>query len=133
MVQILNNPKWFWNTILTEASPHWPVICVDFNGVLDQYKGYNGTVEYTEPAAGVEEFLRYLAVAFNTVVIFTATIPIEGVLEWLEKYDLAQYVTFISNWKVPAAVYVDDRAITHRGNFTETLKEIESFAPWWME
>jgi len=130
-MQILNDPTAFWNSIPTESSPVWPVICIDFNGVLDQYRGFNGTVEFYDPAPGASDFLECLSGMFNTIVIFTATIPLDGVLAWLQQHDLAKFVDYVSNWKVPAAVYVDDRAVTHRGDFTETLEQISSFTPWW--
>lgn len=130
-MNILANPVDFWNSVENEHSPQWPVICVDFNGVLDSYTGWKGKVEYTSPANGVEHFLKTLQDTFATVVVFTATIPLEGVVSWLKQHQLDQYITYVSNWKVPAQVYVDDRAVTHNGNFEDTLEKIRTFKVWW--
>jgi hypothetical protein len=107
------------------------VICVDFNGVLDQYQGWNGQVEYSPPASGAREFLQALSKQFNTIVIFTATIPIDGVADWFKQYDLDQYITWLSNRKVPAQCYVDDKAVCHTGDFLDTLEKIKNFTPFW--
>lgn len=125
------DPIEFWNSIPNEDSPSWPVICVDFNGVLDQYTGWTGEVRYTPPAIGVKQFLCELRKYFNTVVIFTATMPLEDVETWLILHNLDGYVDYVTNHKVPAEVYVDDRAVCHRGNFNETLQQAISFDPHW--
>jgi hypothetical protein len=44
------DPQAFWDSIPSEDSPYWPAICIDFNGVIDSYTGWNGKVEDHPPA-----------------------------------------------------------------------------------
>lgn len=125
------NPQEFWNSIPTEDSPAWPVVCVDLNGVLDQYKGYNGELQHYPIAEGAAAFLRALRGQFNTVVVFTATLPLDFAIEWVVQSGLDGLVDYITNHKVPAQAYVDDRAVCFRGNFEDTLAELKEFKPWW--
>lgn len=129
-MQILN-PQEFWDLIPTEESKYWPVICVDLNGVLDEYKGWNGKLEYHAVAEGAEQFLKDLRDIFSTIVILTATMPLDFAIKWMEDMGLDQHVDFITNHKVPAAVYLDDRAVTFKGNFKDALDNIVLFKPYW--
>jgi len=125
------NPEKFWHDLDHYTELYWPVIVLDFNGVLDQYKGWNGELQDYPPAEGVKEFLESLEENFRTIIVQSATLPIEFVKNWLIKYHLDQYVDYVTNHKPPAAVYVDDRAVTHTGNFKETLEKVRSFKPFW--
>jgi hypothetical protein len=121
----------FWDSLATEESPNWPVICIDFNGVCDQFKGWNGQVQDYPPAPGLEAFLLALRADFNTIVVCSATMPIQQVENWFIKHGLDLLIDYVTNHKPVAAVYVDDKAVTHRGNFEETLERIKVFKPHW--
>lgn len=125
------DPYIFWESINTEESPNWPVISVDFNGVLDTYSGWSGKVEHFEPAKGTRQFLQELRKRFKTIIVHTATIPVDSVMDWFNKYGMADLIDYVTNHKVPAVVYVDDRAVCHHGNFEETLQAIDEFKVWW--
>jgi hypothetical protein len=125
------DPQAFWDAIPDESSPAWPVVAVDLNGVLDQYRGWSGKVEMFPPAEGVKGFLRDLRDDFNTIIVFTATMPISVAEEWLAEHGLDEYVDYVTNWKPPAAVYIDDKAVTHRGSFEDTLRAVADFVPHW--
>lgn len=125
------DPESFWNSINTEESPFWPVACVDLDGVLNKPQKWNGYVQHFPVAEGADVFLAKLRSKFNTIVVFTATMPLEFAEEWMRKVDLDRYVDYISNHKVPATVYIDDRAVTHRGDFEETLEHALNFKVHW--
>lgn len=125
------DPKKFFNSLHNESCPAWPVIVLDFNGVFDEYEGWNGIVQRYPKAEGIEEFLVEVRKDFNTIIICTATMPIEKVEDWLREFRLDKYVDYVTNHKPPAQVYVDDRAVTHNGNFDETLENIRNFKPHW--
>lgn len=127
----LLDPQEFWDSIPDETSDVWPVICLDFNGVFDQYPGWEGMVKDYPPAEGIEQFLFELTHRFNTIVVCSATLPISRVSSWLYQQGLAQYIDYVTNHKPPSTVYVDDKAVTHRGDFKETLEAIEKFIPHW--
>ena len=104
-----------------------PVLCVDFDGVLNNYNGWKGNDELGVPRPWAKEFLEILSKEY-VLYIFT-TRDRKKVVEWLDKYNMSyDYVTDI---KVGAVAYIDDRAITFRGNYEETLKELMDFKPYW--
>lgn len=125
------NAQQFWDDLNIFKELLWPVITLDFNGVFDQYGGWNGQVETYPPADGLDLFLQEINRQFKTVVVTSATMPIETVEKWLREYGYDQYIDYVTNHKVPSAVYVDDRAVTHSGNFEDTLKKVSNFRPHW--
>jgi len=125
------DPQWFWDNAKTEESPLWPAICIDFNGVIDTFAGWNGSVEDYPPAPNAEWFLEYVRKQFATVIILTATRPYTLVEDWFIKYELDHLIDYVTNVKVPAVCYVDDRAVLHDGDFYHTLVDIERFKPHW--
>jgi hypothetical protein len=105
-------------------------ICVDFNGVLDTYKGWTGKATDYPPRDGVRAFLEQLSKWGYHVVVLTSVDPIE-VQAWLTRYGLDRSVTTVTNVKPPAICYVDDRAVEFKGSFEQTLSQIENFKAYW--
>lgn len=124
------DPQWYWDAANTE-SQLWPVVCVDLDGVLNEYRGWHGYVEDYPVAEGAHAFMLVLYAQFKTVIVFTATTPLSVAVEWLQKNSLDTFVDYITNWKVPASGYIDDRAVCHRGDFFNTLAEVQNFKPHW--
>ncbi len=106
-------------------------IFLDFDGVLNTYKGWNGENELFEPRAGSLEFLQSLATAYE-VYIFT-TRDREKVYKWMIRHNLCNYIKDVTNKKEPAYLYIDDRAIKFDGDYSKTLEDIEKFQPHWKE
>ena len=127
----LLDPKVFFESVYSEKCAAWPTIVLDFNGVFDQYAGWKGYVQRHPKAPGIEKFLYELSLEFNTIIVCSATMPIEKVMDWLYEHRLDKYIDYVTNHKPPAHVYVDDKAVTHRGNFDETLQKIRGFKPHW--
>ncbi len=106
-------------------------ICVDLNGVLDTYHGWQGEVTWHSPRPGAAEFLEALAARGHEVVILTTRDP-DTARAWLARHGLARHVSLVTDRKLPALAYVDDRAVPFRGDFRETLATLERFRPhWW--
>lgn len=103
-------------------------VCIDFDGVLNNYKGFDENY-LGEPKPFVEDFLCKIDDYFD-VVIFTAR-DINKVESWFYQHGLENIPIKITNEKVPAVAYIDDRAIRFDGNFNETLKELFDFEPYW--
>lgn len=103
-------------------------VCIDFDGVLNNYKGFDENY-LGEPKPFVEDFLCKIDDYFD-VVIFTAR-DINKVESWFYQHGLENIPIKITNEKVPAVAYIDDRAIRFDGNFNETLKELFEFEPYW--
>jgi cysteine desulfurase/selenocysteine lyase len=106
------------------------VVCVDLNGVLDRYEGWRGAEHWDAPAPGAREFLRTLKEHGCRIVVFT-TRHYLGAQRWLAEHDLLQYVSEVTDTKPAADVFVDDRAICHRGDFAATLEQVLGFSAHW--
>ena len=97
-------------------------IGIDFDGVIHKNsKGYfDGTI-YDEPLDGVREGLKELSKKYTLVLFTTKAKPDRGLIngrqtidliwEWLEKHDLAKYISTITSEKPRAVVYIDDKGI----------------------
>jgi phosphoglycolate phosphatase-like HAD superfamily hydrolase len=105
-------------------------VCVDLNGVLDTYTGWQGEVTWHEPRAGAAEFLQSIRERGYTVVVLTVRYPGDA-RAWLEEHGLLAYVDEVTNQKPAAFAYIDDRAVCFRGEFDETLRELDAFRPHW--
>lgn len=103
-------------------------VAVDFDGVLNAYQGWAGEDHFAEPMPGVEGFLAYLNQRYR-VVILTTRDP-EGVRAWLEEHGLSYYVSSVTDRKVGAVAYIDDRAIRFDGDYTEVLDMLGEPTHW---
>ena len=119
-----------------EALPSRPavaasrVVCIDLNGVLDRYAGWRGPEHWDPPAPGAREFLRALHEHGCRVIVFTTRHYLDA-QRWLTQHELFEYVSEVTDTKQPADVFVDDRAICHRGDFAATLDQILGFTAHW--
>lgn len=107
-----------------------PIVCVDLNGVLDAYTGWRGADHFDPPRQGAREFLAALRDRGLRVVIFTTRHP-DGVWAWLRQHALEPLVDEVTDRKPAAHVFVDDRAVCFRGDFSATLEEIDAFTAHW--
>lgn len=108
-----------------------PNVAIDFDGVLNTYTGWKGVDELFEPREGAARFLDLLTDT-HRVVIFS-TRDSEKIWEWLKKHDMDRFVAWVTNEKIPASAYVDDRAVRFDGDFTKALGEVRDFRPHWQE
>lgn len=105
-------------------------VCVDLNGVLDTYRGWQGYVSWHPPRQGAAEFLQSLDREGFRVVVLTVRNTAEA-WRWLEEYGLDRHVAEVTNRKPPAVAYVDDRAVCFQGDFNETFESLLDFEPHW--
>lgn len=109
-----------------------PTVCVDWNGVLDMYNGYKGDTHFDPPRPGVAAFLQELRRMGYKVVVLTTRRP-QDVWRWLRAYNLHHFVDNVTDRKVPAIAYIDDRALLFRGDFDATLEELRNFKTHWQK
>lgn len=108
------------------------VVCVDLDGVLNLFDGWRGADFFHPPRPGAREFLRSLRERNFRVVVHTVRWA-PHVWEWIREHGLEAYVDSVTNQKIAAHVYIDDRAICFEGDFDETLTRVACFTPYWEE
>ena len=104
-------------------------ISIDLDGVLNEYRGNYNVIEIPKPSFGCKEFLSELNKQYN-IIIFTVR-NINLVENWLRENKLEKYISEVTNIKKPCYIYVDDRAICYKGNFKQTINEINNFEVFW--
>ena len=102
-------------------------ICVGFDGVLNEY-GYEER-DLGEPLTGSKEFIKELRKKYKVVILTSR--PKEQVIGWLTHNGFPSMK--VTNRKVPAVAYIDDRAIRFNGNYTPTIYESLNLKPYWMK
>jgi hypothetical protein len=111
-------------------NPVRPIVCVDLNGVLDDYRGWRDPDHWDPPRPGARAFLEALRARGFDVVVFTTRHPV-GVRRWLREHGLFAAVDAITR-KTPAAhVFVDDRAVCFTGDFDDALARVAQFKAHW--
>src|ERR671912_739028 len=113
------------------ADQELPIVCVDLNGVLDRYRGWKDPAHWDPPRRGAAGFLARLASEFQVIVFTTRYAP--DARRWLRQHGLLRHVTDVTDRKPAAHVFVDDRAVCFRGDFSSTLEEIDMFTAHWGE
>ena len=97
-------------------------LSVDFDGVVHKCsKGYHDGTIYDDPVEGVHDALRSLSEKYTIIIhtckarkdrgLVNGKTGIELVWKWLEKHNLAQYVSKVSAEKPRAVAYIDDKGI----------------------
>jgi len=96
-------------------------ICVDFDGVLNLYTHYDPN-DLCKMREGCPQFLEKLSQKYKVTILSTRD-P-DDIIKWLEKHNLSEYVTQVTNIKIPAVYYIDDRAVKFDGDFEKILDNI---------
>jgi hypothetical protein len=107
-----------------------PVVCLDLDGVMNEFDGWRGADYFHPPRPGLTEFVRDLREAGYVIVIHTVRWA-PHVWEWIRKHGLEPYISDVTNLKIPAHVYIDDRAVCFQGDFAETLERVKNFRAHW--
>lgn len=101
-------------------------ICVDFDGVLNEYDGYEEG-DLGEPLSGSQDFIRELRKKYKVVILTIR--PKEQVIDWLNNNGFPSMK--VTNRKVPAVAYIDGRAIQFNGNYKKVISQLKNFKPYW--
>ena len=84
-------------------------VAIDFDGVLAEYEGYKGEEILGKPVKGAKEFINKIVSSGLTYFIFT-TRPAKKIKSWIKENDFPEPES-ITNEKIPAPLYIDDRSI----------------------
>lgn len=117
-------------------------ISLDFDGVIHQYsKGWNGGEIYDEAIKGAKEFIdKLLADGYSVFILSTR--DSNQIIKWFNdpKYQIVtEFIKFwnykgivgVTNRKLPAHIYIDDRAYKFQGRFDDSLlHDIKNFKTW---
>ena len=127
-----------WNKGIREHSyPDETIqIGIDFDGVIHtNSKGYYDGTIYDEPLPGTFEGLKKLSEKYTLILFTTKAKPDRGLIngrptiellwEWLEKHNLAQFISKITSEKPRAVVYIDDKAVRF-DNWNDCLAELNT-------
>ncbi len=104
-------------------------LLIDLDGVLNQYTGNYNKNTIPPIKEGAKEFLEKLSEHFELKIFTSRSMKITA--EWLIENNLSQYISDITNIKVPGYLLIDDRAICYNGNYSETLESIKNFQVHW--
>jgi len=119
------------------------VICVDLDGtILQWFKGEWDATKYGEPVPGAKEGLAALIRDRWWVIIYTCRGDRNKVAETLLSYGIQKRLHYsainrrknvlpgTNPGKIGADVYLDDRNIEFRGDWSDAYKRISTFYPW---
>jgi hypothetical protein len=110
-----------------QAKKRKPRVCLDLDGVLAQYSGWEGLDKIGPPIPGALDFAWSLA-EIADIVIFTSRCSLDAggeapttrlsprqlrikIIEWLEKYKFPYTDVYTGQGKPRASAFIDDRAI----------------------
>ena len=105
-------------------------ICLDFDGVVHSYRsGWCGVDQIPDPPIhGSDRAIARLRKDYRVVIHSSRCASAEGraaIEGWLAKHNIK--VDEICEHKPPALAYIDDRAIRFKGNWAETMSDLNEF------
>ena len=108
-----------------------PTVCIDMDGCLSAYDGWRGgRVRPGLPIPGAPAACQRLADAGFVLVVLTARDDHGTVAAWLEEWGFPRMR--VTSEKVPALVYIDDRAHRFTGDWSGVTAEwAMALRPWW--
>ena len=137
-----NKPKdlerlnWKGGKIRKHSYPDEQVnIGIDFDGVIHKCsKGYYDGTIYDDPIEGSYEALEKLSKEYTIIINTCKAKPdrglvngktgVELVWEWLEKYDMAKFVSKVTSEKPRACFYIDDKGLRFT-DWDSTFKQLQ--------
>lgn len=105
-------------------------ILIDLDGVLNEY----GKEKYDENFIpeiknGAFEFLDKLSNDAELYLFTSRNLLLAS--KWLIKNRLDNFFKDVTNIKLPSFLYIDDRTICFKGDYSKTLEEIRDFKVYW--
>ena len=109
---------------------HKKTILIDLDGVLNNYAHFEeGNIPPIKE--GAEEFLQKLYISNEYEIVLFTTRNLLLAAKWLIENNIDKYFKDITNVKLPAYIYIDDRAVQFKGDFEKLHDEIKNFKVYW--
>ena len=113
-------------------------ICIDFDGVISNYKGYKGWGVFEPPVDGTIEYMNRLKADGWRIIIFTCRNETKLIQDYCEQHcipvdEINRNSTQHPNTnmgKPYADVYLDDRGMCFKGDWKKTYSQLKRFKPW---
>lgn len=105
-------------------------ILIDLDGVLNEY-GKNPYDENNIPNIkdGAKNFVKELSKLADLYLFTTRNLLLAS--KWLITNNLDIYFKDVTNIKIPSYLYIDDRCICFKGDYTAALNEVKKFQVYW--
>ncbi len=104
-------------------------IMIDLDRVLNTYEGKYDENKLPKIRLGAREFVEELNKDYD-LILFTTRNNLKAT-KWLIENKMDKYFKNVTNVKIPAYIYLDDRAIKFSGDYQNTIKQIEDFKVYW--
>ena len=113
-------------------------VCIDLDGTLIHYEEWQGEEHFGQVLSGASDATKKLHEKGWYIIIYT-TRANKSILTRFLSNNKIEFDAINENPYQPqnakggkpiAEVYVDDRALCFKGNWTQTIKEITEFKPW---
>ena len=102
-------------------------ILIDLDGVLNEYGKEKFDEKYIpEIKEGAEEFVSELSKQFDLYLFTSRNLLLSS--KWLIDNNLDKFFKDVTNVKIPAFLYIDDRTICFNGNYKDTIENIQKFS-----
>ena len=110
---------------------------VDFDGVIHKNsKGFHDGTIYDDPVEGTGQALKILSEKYNLIIytckakesrpLINGKTGVELIWEWLEKHNLSQYISEVTDRKPRVLFYIDDKVIRFF-DWKQTIEDIIKF------
>ena len=104
-------------------------IAIDLDGVFDKYTNYTDDIPPIKK--GAKEFIVKLSKYYDLILFTTRNSKLAT--EWLINNKIDKYFQNVTNVKMPAYIYLDDRSIQFKGDYDKTLEEIKDYKVYWKD
>jgi len=106
------------------------IILIDLDGVLNEYGKEKFDEKYIpEIKEGAKEFVSELSKQFDLYLFTSRNLLLSS--KWLIDNNLDKFFKDVTNIKIPAFLYIDDRTICFNGDYKDTFENIQKFSVYW--
>ena len=106
------------------------IILIDLDGVLNEYGKEKFDEKYIpEIKEGAKEFVSELSKQFDLYLFTSRNLLLSS--KWLIDNNLDKFFKDVTNTKIPAFLYIDDRTICFNGDYKDTFENIRKFSVYW--